>query len=322
VDARLDALERWLASQLGGASFTLAPASEDASFRRYFRATLSDGRTYVVMDAPPEKEDCRPFVQVAGLLREAGVHAPVVHAEALDQGFLLLADLGRTTYLSVLNDDNAPGLFKDASAALILWQLATREGTLPPYDEPLLQREMSLFPDWYVGRHLKRQLSESQRDSLQGVFSQLIASALAQPRVYVHRDYMPRNLMLSDPNPGVLDFQDAVIGPMTYDVVSLLRDAFISWDDQRVLDWCVRYWEGAKQAGLPVDPDFGEFWRSFEWMGLQRHLKVLGIFARIHYRDGKPKYLADTPRFIAYARSVAERYRPLHPLARLLDELQ
>ncbi|HEY6822649.1 MAG TPA: phosphotransferase [Burkholderiales bacterium] len=322
VDARLDALERWLASQLGGASFTLAPASEDASFRRYFRATLSDGRTYVAMDAPPEKEDCRPFVQVAGLLRDAGVHAPIVHAQDLAQGFLLLADLGRTTYLGVLNEDNAAGLFKDATAALIRWQLATRAQALPPYDEALLRREMSLFPDWYVGRHLARELSQAQRDSLEAVFSQLVASALAQPRVYVHRDYMPRNLMLSDPNPGVLDFQDAVVGPITYDVVSLLRDAFISWDDQRVLDWCARYWEAAKRSGLPVDPDFGEFWRSFEWMGLQRHLKVLGIFARIHYRDGKPKYLADTPRFIAYARSVAERYRPLHPLARLLDELQ
>jgi N-acetylmuramate 1-kinase len=322
VDARLDALERWLASQLGGASFTLAPASEDASFRRYFRATLADARTYIAMDAPPEKEDCRPFVQVAGLLREAGVHAPVVHAQDLDQGFLLLADLGRTTYLGVLNEDNAAALFNDATAALIRWQLATRPQALPPYDEALLRREMGLFPEWYAGRHLARELSQAQRDSLEAVFSQLVASALAQPRVYVHRDYMPRNLMLSDPNPGVLDFQDAVVGPITYDVVSLLRDAFISWDDERVLDWCVRYWEGAKRAGLPVDPEFGEFWRSFEWMGLQRHLKVLGIFARIHYRDGKPKYLADTPRFIAYARSVAERYRPLHPLARLLDELQ
>ena len=322
VDARLDALERWLASQLGGASFTLAPASEDASFRRYFRATLSDGRTYVAMDAPPDKEDCRPFVLVAGLLRQAGVHAPLVHAQDLARGFLLLADLGRTTYLSVLNDDNASGLFKDATAALIRWQLATQADTLPPYDEALLRREMNLFPEWYVARHLGRELSPAQREVLEGVFSQLAGSALAQPRVYVHRDYMPRNLMLSEPNPGVLDFQDAVIGPVTYDVVSLLRDAFISWSDERVLDWCVRYWESAKEARLPVDPDFGEFWRSFEWMGLQRHLKVLGIFARIHYRDGKPKYLADTPRFIAYSRAVAERYRALHPLARLLDALQ
>ena len=322
MDARLDALERWLASQLGGASFTLAPASEDASFRRYFRATLSDGRTYVAMDAPPDKEDCRPFVLVAGLLRQAGVHAPLVHAQDLARGFLLLADLGRTTYLSVLNDDNASGLFKDATAALIRWQLATQADTLPPYDEALLRREMNLFPEWYVARHLGRELSPAQREVLEGVFSQLAGSALAQPRVYVHRDYMPRNLMLSEPNPGVLDFQDAVIGPVTYDVVSLLRDAFISWSDERVLDWCVRYWESAKEARLPVDPDFGEFWRSFEWMGLQRHLKVLGIFARIHYRDGKPKYLADTPRFIAYSRAVAERYRALHPLARLLDALQ
>jgi hypothetical protein len=322
VDARLDALERWLASQLGGASFTLAPASEDASFRRYFRATLSNGRTYVAMDAPPDKEDCRPFVLVAGLLREAGVHAPMVHAQDLAQGFLLLADLGHTTYLSVLTSENAAELFKDATAALIRWQLATKPQTLPPYDDALLRREMGLFPEWYVGRHLARALSPAERQVLEDAFTQLAASALAQPRVYVHRDYMPRNLMLADPNPGVLDFQDAVIGPITYDMVSLLRDAFISWEDERVLDWCVRYWEAARQAGLPVEADFGEFWRSFEWMGMQRHLKVLGIFARINYRDGKPKYLADTPRFIAYCRAVAQRYRALHPLARLLDALQ
>ncbi len=322
VDARLDALERWLASQLGGASFTLAPASADASFRRYFRATLSDGRSYVAMDAPPDKEDCRPFLHVAQLMREAGVHAPQVHAQDLGEGFLLLADLGRETYLDVLDENNASGLFKDATAALLRWQLATRAGALPPYDGALLRREMNLFPEWYVARHLRRELSSIQRAALEDAFAQLLQSALAQPRVYVHRDFMPRNLMLSEPNPGVLDFQDAVCGPITYDMVSLLRDAFISWPEAQVLDWGVRYWEAAKQAGLPVDPDFGEFWRAFEWMGLQRHLKVLGIFARINYRDGKPKYLADTPRFIGYARAVATRYGALRGLARLLDELE
>ena len=322
VDARLDALERWLASQLGGASFSLAPASEDASFRRYFRATLEDGRSYVAMDAPPEREDCRPFIHVAGLLRDAGVHAPLVHAQDLSEGFLLLSDLGTKTYLSALNNATAATLFADAIAALLRWQLATRPGALPPYDEALLRREMALFPEWYVGRHLGVQLSGAQRAALEGVESLLVASALAQPAVYVHRDFMPRNLMVSEPNPGVLDFQDAVLGPITYDVVSLLRDAFISWDEDRVLDCCVRYWEGAKRAGLPVNADFGEFWRAFEWMGLQRHLKVLGIFARIRYRDGKPKYLADTPRFLAYSRAVAGRYAPLRPLARLLDEIE
>jgi aminoglycoside/choline kinase family phosphotransferase len=321
ADSRRDALERWLSGQLRGASFTLAPASEDASFRRYFRARLENGESFIAMDAPPEQEDCRPFVHVAELLREAGVHAPQVHAQDLEQGFLLLADLGTRTYLQELDAGNAPWLFADATAALVRWQLATRPGVLPPYDEALLRREMQLFPDWYVARHLGVDLKQPQKDTLEQVFGLLVKSALAQPRVYVHRDYMPRNLMLSNPNPGVLDFQDAVTGPITYDMVSLLRDAFLSWEEEAVLDWTVRYWEKAKAAGLPVETDFGEFWRAFEWMGLQRHLKVLGIFARINYRDGKPKYLADTPRFLGYARSVCKRYSALAPLNRLLDEL-
>jgi aminoglycoside/choline kinase family phosphotransferase len=273
------------------------------------------------MDAPPDKEDCRPFVRVARMLADAGVHAPQVLAQDLAQGFLLLTDLGTRTYLDELNAGNAAGLFADATDALLRWQLATRAGQLPPYDEALLRREMNLFPEWYVTRHLKKTLAGAQQQALDGIFALLVKSALAQPTVYVHRDYMPRNLMLSDPNPGVLDFQDAVIGPITYDMVSLVRDAFISWDEERVLDWAARYWEKAKRAKLPVDADFGEFWRAFEWMGLQRHLKVLGIFARINYRDGKPKYLADTPRFLKYAASVSGRYRELGPLARLLDEL-
>jgi len=313
-------LERWLAPQLG-IPFKLTPASEDASFRRYWRATLDDGKTYVAMDAPPEKEDCRAFMRVARMLAEAGVHAPRVLAQDLAQGFLLLTDLGTRTYLQALAADNASQLFADATDTLIRWQLATRPGELPPYDEALLRREMNLFPEWYVDRHLKKNLSGEQRQTLERIFSTLVQSALAQPVVYVHRDYMPRNLMVCDPNPGVLDFQDAVLGPITYDMVSLLRDAFLSWEEERVLDWSVRYWERAKRAGLPVAADFGEFWRAFEWMGLQRHLKVLGIFARINYRDGKPKYLEDTPRFLRYARDVARRYAALAPLARLLDQI-
>lgn len=321
-DLRRSNLERWIAEQFRGARFSLAPASEDASFRRYFRATFDDGRTYIAMDAPPEKEDCRPFIHVARLLKEAGVHAPEVHAEDLGSGFLLLSDLGTRTYLAELNDKTAGQLFADATDALIAWQRATRAGELPPYDEALLRRELNLFPEWYVKRHRGIDLTPPQAQVLESVFAHLVRSALAQPTVYVHRDYMPRNLMVSQPNPGVLDFQDAVIGPITYDVVSLMRDAFLSWDEERVLDWTVRYWEKAKRAGLPVDADFGEFWRAFEWMGLQRHLKVLGIFARINYRDGKPKYLGDTPRFIAYARPVAKRYRELAPLLQLLDEIE
>ncbi len=319
VDARRAAVERWVAEQLPGARFSLEPASEDASFRRYWRARVADGRTYVVMDAPPDKEDCRPFVHVGGLLRAAGVNAPEIFAQDLASGFLLLGDLGNTTYLQAINAQNAPGLFSDATDTLIRWQLATRPGELPPYDEALLRREMNLFPEWYLGKHLQKKVPG---DALETIFALLVKSALAQPMVYVHRDYMPRNLMVCEPNPGVLDFQDAVLGPITYDVVSLFRDAFLSWEEAQVLDWTVRYWEKAKKAKLPVHADFAEFWQAFEWMGLQRHLKVLGIFARINYRDGKPKYLQDTPRFIAYARAVTKRYGALAPLHRLLDDLQ
>ena len=321
VDARRDALQAWLARELKGARFSLAPASEDASFRRYFRAALGDGRSFIAMDAPPGKEDCRPFVHVASLLRDAGVHAPQVHAQDLAQGFLLLSDLGTTTYLQALDESSAPRLFADATDALIRFQLATRPGELPPYDDALLRRELQLFPDWYIKAHLKKEFSGDEKSILQRTFDLLVKSALAQPAVYVHRDYIPRNLMVCEPNPGVLDFQDAVCGPLSYDIVCLLRDAFISWPEERVLDWAVRYWEKAKKAGLPVDADFGEFWRALEWMGLQRHLKVMGIFARLNYRDGKPKYLADTPRFLAYARPVVKRYRELAPLARLLDAI-
>ena len=321
MDPRLAALQRWLAGPLGGPQFSVAPASADASFRRYFRVARADGRSFIAMDAPPEHEDSAAFVRVAQLLRAAGVNAPEVHAQDLEQGFLLLADLGSVTYLDALNDANADALMRDAVAALIKWQLATRAGMLPPYDEGLLRRELALFPDWYVGRHLGRALSAAQRTSWDGLCTALVASAQAQPQVYVHRDYMPRNLMLCDPNPGVLDFQDAVIGPVTYDIASLTRDAFLTWDEARVLDWSVRYWEGAKRAHLPVAADFAEFWRAEEWMGLQRHLKVLGIFARLTYRDGKAKYVADTPRFLGYARGAAQRYGALAPLARLLDEL-
>ena len=274
------------------------------------------------MDAPPPQEDCRPFVRIAALLHAAGVHVPQIIAHDLDRGYLLLSDLGTKTYLDVINAENADGLFREAIDALIKWQLASRPDVLPPYDDALLRREMNLFPDWYVARHLKRELTAAQQQVLANAMNLLANSVLAQPCVYVHRDYMPRNLMLSTPNPGVLDFQDAVYGPITYDVASLFRDAFLSWPEERVIDWSARYWEKARAAGLPVRADFGEFWHDLEWMGLQRHLKVLGIFARINYRDGKPHYLKDTPRFIAYVRAVANRYRPFGPLLKLFDELE
>ena len=319
---RLKQLEQWLAREKPEQPFSLVPASADASFRRYFRATFADGSTMVAMDAPPEHEDCRPFIRIAALLHEAGLNAPQIIAQDLEQGFLLLSDLGTQTYLDVLGEGNADDLFREATDALIKWQLASRPGVLPPYDEALLRRELNLFPDWYVARHLGLDLDEKQRAVLDGAFALILRSNLAQPAVYVHRDYMPRNLMVSTPLPGILDFQDAVYGPISYDVASLFKDAFISWDEERVLDGAIRYWEKARKSGLPVPADFGEFYRDFEWMGLQRHLKVLGIFARIHYRDGKPKYLADTPRFMNYVRKVAERYAALFPLLRLLDELE
>ena len=313
-------VQDWLGRQLHGRTFSLAPASADASFRRYFRVTLPDS-TLIVMDAPPEQENCRPFIQVATLMAAAGLNVPAVLAQDLDLGFLLLSDLGSTTYLAALNDDNADELFRDATDALIRWQAASRAGTLPAYDETLLRRELDLFPQWYVRRHLNIELDTQQQQSLETVFSMILANNLSQPRTYVHRDYMPRNLMVSEPNPGVLDFQDAVYGPITYDVASLFKDAFISWEEQRVLDWTIRYWERARAAGLPVKDDFGEFYRDFEWMGLQRHLKVLGIFARICHRDGKPAYVRDTPRFLGYVRAVSERYASLAPLLRLLDQI-
>jgi len=321
TDARLDALTHWSRTVLRSDALRIASASADASFRRYFRITR-DHETFIAMDAPPDKEDVRPFLKVTALMEGAGVHAPRVVAEDVTHGFLLLTDLGTQTYLEVINEANAHDLFMAAIDTLIKWQLASQPGVLPPYDEALLRRELSLFPDWYVAKHLQATLSDKQQATLNRMFDLIVKANLEQASVYVHRDYMPRNLMISTPNPGVLDHQDAVYGPISYDVASLFRDAFISWPEVSVIDWVACYWEKARHAGLPVPQDFGQFYRDVEWMGLQRHLKVLGIFARINYRDGKPKYLADTPRFITYVRNVGERYDNLRPLLRLLDELE
>ena len=321
---RLEQLRRWIESQFPGRGISLAPASSDASFRRYYRVSFSDGGpTLVAMDAPPPQEDCRPFVHVAGLMARAGLHVPEILAQDIGGGFLLLSDLGTRTYLDALNEGAQPErLYRDAIDSLVAWQLASRAGVLPAYDEALLRSELELFPQWYVSRHLGVRLARNQENALEEVFRAILANTLSQPRVFVHRDYMPRNLMVADPNPGVLDFQDAVFGPITYDVASLLRDAFISWDEERVLEWAIRYWQKARAAGLPVAPDFAEFYRDFEWMGLQRHLKVLGIFARIRHRDGKPGYVEDTPRFVAYVRHAAARYGALRSLLKLLDEFE
>lgn len=317
-------LEQWLTELFPSDRYHLAPASADASFRRYFRVSFESRTpgTLIAMDAPPEQEDCRPFIRVAGLLAEAGLNAPQIVAQSLEQGFLLLTDLGTQTFLHAIREDNADELYRTATDALIQWQLASRPGVLPEYDAALLRREIELFPEWYVGRHLGVTLDAEQRAALDRSFALIIASNTAQAKVYVHRDYMPRNLMISTPNPGILDFQDAVYGPIAYDVLSLFKDAFLSWEEERVLDWTIRYWEKARHAGLPVPQDFGDFYRDFEWMGLQRHLKVAGIFARLHYRDGKSGYLEDTPRFIAYLRAVCQRYDAFAPLLRLLDDIE
>jgi aminoglycoside/choline kinase family phosphotransferase len=321
ADVRLESLAEWLRGRLGSDRFAISRASEDASFRRYFRVAL-DGRTYVAMDAPPPMEDCRPFVKVAQLLRDAGVHAPEVHAQDVERGFLLLEDLGTATYLARLDASSAHALYLDAIDALVRFQRASRDGVLPAYDEALLRRELDLFPDWYVARHVGRTLDDGQRAILEGVFARVLANNLAQPRVFVHRDYHSRNLMVCDPNPGVLDFQDAVYGPVTYDLVSLLRDAYIAWDEERQIDWAVRYWERARAAGIAVDPDFGNFWRDFEWMGVQRQIKVLGIFARLCHRDGKAGYVNDMPLVMKYLRGACGRYRELAPMIVLLDALE
>ena len=321
MDFRLAALQRWLGAQFRDAPFTLAPASEDASFRRYWRLCFADGRSFVVMDAPPDKEDCSPFLHVAGVFSAAGVHVPRIHAQDLAAGFLLLEDLGGTTYLDYFSDHDPGAPYAAATDSLVRIQLASRPGVLPEYDRALLERELRLFPDWYLARELRRQLSPAEAGTLQGAFEALLANNLAQPRVFVHRDYHSRNLMACDPLPGILDFQDAVYGPISYDLVSLFRDAYVRWDEAEVLDRVVRYWEKARKARLPVSDDFAAFYRDFEWMGAQRQIKVVGIFARLCHRDGKQRYLADIPRVLGYLHAACRRYRELAPLARLLDTL-
>lgn len=319
---REEQLQVWLQQRLIGEDFTLAPASADASFRRYFRVALAD-RTLIVMDAPPQHENCAPFIHVAELFGAAGVHVPRVLAQDLAQGFLLLTDLGNTTYLSALNDSTAADLYSDATDALVRIQLASRPGVLPDYDAALLTREMRLLPDWYVARHLGMTLDDRQQAVLQQTFDTLNRNILAQGQVYVHRDYHSRNLMVCPgANPGILDFQDAVYGAITYDLVSLFKDAYIRWEEEQVLDWVVRYWQKAKQAGLPVPEDIADFYRDFEWMGVQRHIKVLGIFARLFHRDGKDGYLKDMPLVADYLRRACGRYLELRPFLRLLDQLE
>jgi len=329
ADQRLADLKQWLATLTDPVLLpeSIRAASSDASFRRYFRvdaaAGVANGATYLVMDAPPPQEDVRPFVHVAEVFGQTGASVPKVLAQDVERGFLLLTDLGSTTYLKQLNADTAHKLYIDAIDSLVLIQTQSQPGVLPEYDRALLQRELMLFPDWYVAKHLGLELTAKQQETLDKVFNAILANNLAQAQVYVHRDYHSRNLMVMDKgNPGILDFQDAVYGPITYDLVSLLRDAYVQWDEEMVLDWTIRYWERAKRAGLPVNPDVDAFYRDFEFMGVQRHVKVLGIFARLYHRDGKDAYLKDMPLVMEYTRKAAGRYKELVPLLRLLDELE
>jgi len=329
TDPRLAQLNDWLASTGLVEVGTGRPASVDASFRRYFRydvvPAMQDklGATLVAMDAPPERENVPAFIHVQGLLFDAGVTVPAIAARNVEQGFLLLGDLGTTTYLARLSSDNAAFMYSDAVDALLKFQMASQPGVLPEFDRAFILRELNIFPEWYLNRHLGVTLDDKQQAQLDKVFEAIASNVLAQQQVFMHRDFHSRNLMFLDQgNPGVLDFQDAVYGPVTYDLASLLRDAYIQWDEEIVLDWVVRYWQSAKGAGLPVNPDIDAFYRDFEFMAMQRHLKILGIFCRLNYRDNKSHYMGDLPTVIDYVRKTANRYTELKPLLRLLDALE
>jgi aminoglycoside/choline kinase family phosphotransferase len=323
-DPRLELLRAWLRQDLGYDEFDIAPASADASFRRYFRVRSAHA-SQIAMDAPPGREDVGPYVAISGMLLQMGVHAPRVLERDAANGFLLLTDLGSTTYLAELADrSRARPLYDDALDALARIQVHgdphARE--LPPYDEKLLRFEMSLFPDWFVGRHLGITLDDAPRQQLDRAFDTLVANALEQPRSFVHRDYHSRNLMVyPGDNPGVLDFQDAVHGPITYDLVSLLRDCYVAWPETEVTRWALQFRTKLTAAGRDAARDEARFLRWFDLMGVQRHLKAIGIFARLWHRDGKPGYLGDIPRTLGYVRSVSRRYRELGGLDRLIETL-
>jgi len=316
---RLEALARWLETECKLPGSGLVPASSDASFRRYFRITQGE-RSFIVMDAPPEQEDCTAFIAIGSLLRSAGLRAPELYAEDLSQGFLLLEDLGAQTFLDAVQTLPTDPLYRSALSALCTLQgiQVSPPMSIPLYDRTRLQAEMELCPVWYFDRHLGRPLDSEGQSIWNQATAAILENCVAQGQVLVHRDYHSRHLMACEPGPGILDFQDAVIGPITYDLVSLLRDAYIEFSEEQQLDWLIRWWEQARQKGLPVPDDMGACYRNFEWMGVQRHLKVLGIFARLHHRDGKSAYLDSIPRVLSYTQKACERYAELRPLSRLL----
>lgn len=317
-DPRLESIRQWLEADCGLSNFAIEVASADASFRRYFRVRLNNSQpqSYIVMDAPPDKEDCAPFINIARLLEQAGVHAPHIYQYDAAQGFMLLSDLGNCAYLDQLNLDTVDALYGDAISAIIHMQQIKAE--LPAYNDTLLRTEMSLFSDWYLARHLQLELTPIQQRVLDNTIELLVDNALQQPQVFVHRDYHSRNLMITDENnPGVIDFQDAVVGAASYDLVSLIKDCYIAWPRHKQLQWIDQY---LTQSELPIEKD--TFVKQLDLMGLQRHIKVCGIFARLNYRDAKPAYLADIPRTLAYVFDVCQRYDELNEFATLLDELE
>lgn len=322
-DDRLQQLENWLATEAGMGKFSIVPASADASFRRYFRLTLPNGRSFIAMDAPPRQEDCRPFVDVTRRLENVGVNVPHIYASSIDQGFLLLDDLGKSDYLQHLSPNSVDNLYSPAIGALHKIQQADCNG-LPDYDENLLQTELDLFTDWFIGIHLQIELTAQRRQILDEVQRILIQNAVEQPQVFVHRDYHSRNLMVTDtPSmPGIIDYQDAVIGPITYDLVSLLRDCYINWPDQQVKGWALQFHTQLTGNGRLQDVDQSTFLRWFDLMGIQRHLKAIGIFARLNHRDGKSGYLNDIPRTLGYILDIGGHYPEIRPLVSLLGDLQ
>jgi len=323
MDERFQALQVWVEGIFGARQLDIQPASADASFRRYFRV-MHDGKSYIIMDAPPEKEDSEPFVRISGYLADIDLNVPRVIERSVEKGFYLLTDLGRSVYLEHLTDDSADKFYSDAMHALSVMHQAGHQyrNALPVYARELLHTEMSLFSDWYLGRHHQVELNDDQLTILESTYALLSTSALEQPNVFVHRDYHSRNLMLLDTgNPGILDFQDAVWGPVTYDLVSLLRDCYITWPRQRVESWVKQYYAQLSTTSLLEDVTEAQFLRWFDLMGIQRHLKASGIFARLNYRDGKPGYLNDIPRTMDYVFSVASDYAELKPFLNLLDEL-
>ncbi len=328
-DTRRDAMLQWLGVIAPSHSLdlsTLEPASADASFRRYFRLRAGPG-TAIVMDAPPSHEDCRPFVHVTRLLHDVALNVPRVLAQNLDDGFLLLSDLGRDTFYHAigegLDDARLQSMYRGALGALVRMQQASTTG-LAAFDARRLLDELSVFPEWYARTHCQAELTAVEQDALGSTFGMLVADNAAQPHVLVHRDFHSPNLMVGahDDAPGIIDYQDALAGPITYDIASLVMDARTTWEEPQQLDWAIRYWQAARSAGLPVGDDFAEFHRAYEWMGLQRNLRILGVFARLSHRDGKHHYLDHMPRVSAYVRQVAARYNVFRPLLRILDRLE